>query len=171
MKLARLIVIAAALVSACACSSNQPAPERASSSTDLQAASVARIADPCKLLTQAEASEAMGASLEPGVLRRFGVITRCTFSNKRVPEQDLFLDVHNETAPESDSVLFDGYTHVPDIQHVAGIGDQALWAHSELSTRLDIFKGGRLVEVGLPRTVATMTPALEKAGKLIASRM
>lgn len=171
MKLARLIVIAAALASACACSSKKPAPEQASSSTDVQAASVARIADPCKLLTQAEASEAMGAGLEPGVLKRFGVITRCTFSNKRVPEQDLFLDVHNETAPESDSVLFDSYTHMPDIQHVSGIGDQALWAHSELSTRLDIFKGGRLVEVGLPRTVATMTPALEKTGKLIASRM
>lgn len=171
MKLARLIVIAAALASACACSSKKPAPDEANSSTDAQAASVARIADPCKLLTQAEASEAMGASLEPGVLKRFGVITRCTFSNKRVPEQDLFLDVHNETAPESDSVLFDSYTHVPDIQHVSGIGEQALWAHSELSTRLDIFKGGRLVEVGLPRQIATMTPALEKAGKLIASRM
>lgn len=171
MRLARVIVIGVAFASACACSEKKATPDQPDPATNVQPASAARIADPCKLLTQAEASEAMGAKLEPGVSRQFGVITRCTFSNKRIPEQDLFLDVHNETAPESDSALFDSYTHVPDIQHLSGIGDQALWAHSELSTRLGIFKGGRLVEVGLPRQIVTITPALDKAAKLIASRM
>lgn len=171
MKLARVIAIAVALASACACSNNKPAPEQGGPSTNVQAASVARIADPCKLLTQAEASEVLGANLDPGVLKRFGVITRCTFYNKHVSGQELFLDVHNETAPETDSALFDGYTHMPGIKPVSGIGDQALWSHDELSTRLAILKGGRMVEVGLPRTISAMTPAIEKAAKLIASRM
>jgi hypothetical protein len=81
------------------------------------------------------------------------------------------MDVHNETAPVADAVLFDSYTHMPDVKPVSGIGDQALWSHSEIGSGLDILKGGRLVQVGLPRTMTTMTPGVERAARLIASRM
>lgn len=170
MRIVRVMIIGGTLASACACSSTKAGPDQAAGTTT-QAAPILRIADPCKLLTQAEASEAIGAKLDVGQLKRFGSITRCTFYNGGATEQELFLDVHNETAPVADAVLFDSYTHMPDVRPVAGIGDQALWAHSEIATRLDILKGGRLVEVGLPRTMATLTPAVEKAARLMAGRM
>lgn len=171
MKLVRGMILATALVSACACSVSKTGPEQASGGTRAQAAAVARITDPCKLLTQAEASELIGARLEPGELKRLGIITRCAFYNKRAQQLGVFLDVHNDTAPEPDAVLFDSYTHMPNANAVSGIGDQALWSHSEIGSGLHIMKGGRLVQMGLPRTVATMTPAVEKAARLIASRM
>jgi hypothetical protein len=135
-----------------------------------EAASSARIADPCKLLTQAEASAALSAALGPGELKRMGIITRCAYSNAAA-DQKIFLDVQNETAPVTDAALFDSFTHMPDAKPVSGIGDQALWGHSEYATSLFILKGGKVVAVGLPRTVAAMTPGIEKAAKLIASRM
>ena len=159
----------------CACSGTKAGPDpTAGGSTTAQAASAARIPDPCKLLTQAEASEAIGPRLEAGELKRFGIITRCSFYNKRESDQDLFLDVQNETAPVADSVLFDSSTHGPDAKPVPGVGDQALWFHSDkrfAGSSLDILKSGRLVHVILPRTIKTVTPPVEKAAKLIASRM
>jgi len=116
---------------------------------------------PANLLTQVEASEAIGAKLGPGELKRMGIITRCTYYN-RATDQMLWLDVHNETAPEPDAVLFDSYTHMPNVKPVSGIGDQALWSHSDFGSDLDILKGGRLVLMGLPRT---MTNAYSGGGK------
>lgn len=175
MKLVRVMVVASALASTCACSGTKPGPgQPADASTAGQPASVARIPDPCKLLTQAEASEAIGAKLDAGELKQFGAITRCSFYNKQDREQELFLDVQNETATVPDAALFDASTHGPGTKPVLGIGDQALWYHSDDrfgGTSLDILKGGRFVHVILPRTIATMTPAVEKAGKLIAGRM
>ena len=169
MKLLRSMILGTALVSACACSGSKTGPEPADRTA--QAAAVARITDPCKLLTQAEASELIGAKLDPGELKRLGIITRCAFYNKAAQELGVFLDVHNESAPEPDAVLFESYTHMPNANPVSGIGDQALWSHSEIGSGLDILKGGRLVQMGLPRTIASMTPAVEKAARLIASRM
>lgn len=127
------------------------------------------IPDPCKLLTAAEASELLGAKLSPGEIKRMGVVTRCAF--RGTADQEVFLDVHNETAPESDASIFDGMTHLPDVQPVSGIGDKALWSHDKFGSKLFIMKGGKLVIVGVPSTVSALTPAVEKAGKLIASRM
>jgi hypothetical protein len=165
MKFVRVMVIGGALASACACSGTK------AGGTTAQAPSAPRIPDPCRLLTQAEASEAIGTKLDAGTLKRFGIITRCAYYNSRTREQELFMDVHNETAPVADPALFDSYTHMPDVKPVSGIGDQALWSHSEIGSGLDILKGGRLVQVGLPRTMTTMTPAVERAARVIASRM
>lgn len=176
MKLVQMMILGVALASACACSSAKPSPDQAAASgTTVQAAApAARIADPCKLLTQAEASEAISAQVGAGELKQFGIITRCSFYNKRDSQQELLLDVQNENAPVADSVLFDSSSHGPDAKPVPGIGDQALWFHSEGfggGTSLDILKGGRLVHIILPRTIKTMTPAVEKAARLIAGRM
>lgn len=178
MKLMRVIVVASAFALICACSGTTTGPTQAGDASatgqTAQAATATRIPDPCKLLTQAEASEAIGAKLDAGELKRFGAITRCSFYNKQDRDQELFLDVHNETATVPDSVLFEASTHSPDAKPVREIGEQALWYHSDDrfgGTSLDILKGGRFVHVILPRTIKTMTPPVEKAAKLIASRM
>lgn len=175
MKLMRVMTGAIALALICACSGTKAGPaQAASATTTAQPAPAARIPNPCKLLTQAEASEAIGAKVDPGELKQFGAVTRCSFYNKQDREREVFLDVHNDTATVPDSVLFEASTHSPDAKPVSGIGDQALWYHSDDrfgGTSLDILKGGRFVHVILPRTIKTLTPAVEKAGKLIASRM
>ena len=172
MKLVRVMVIGGALASACACSSTKAGPDQlAGVSATAKAAFAPRIADPCKLLTQGEASEAIGAKLQAGELKRFGPITRCEFYSKPDSEQSLLLDVRNETSQVSEATLFDSDTHNPDAKSVPGVGDQAFWFHSELGSLLEIFKAGRLVSVTLPRTMTTATPALGKAARLIASRM
>lgn len=175
MKFFQTITVLALLAAVCACSGTKnsaagPSSAAEPSSANAPAAQTARIADPCKLLTQVEASEAIGAKLGPGELRRMGIITRCTYYN-RATDQKLWLDVHNETASEPDAVLFDSYTHMPNVKPVSGIGDQALWSHTDLGSDLDILKGGRLVLMGLPPTITTITPAVEKAATLIAGRM
>lgn len=171
----KMVLLALAMGSICACSSTKAAPDQAAGAgTTVQAAPAARIADPCKLLTQAEASEAIAAQVDAGELKQFGVITRCSFYNKRDSQQELLLDVQNDKAPVADSVLFDSSSHGPDAKPVPGIGDQALWFHSEGfggGTSLDILKGGRLVHIILPRTIKTMTPAVLNAARLIAGRM
>ena len=172
MKLVRVMVIGGAFASACACSGAKPGPAQAAvAGTTAQADSAPRIADPCKLLTQAEASEAIGTKLEAGELKRFGGITRCVFYNNRDNQQLVLLDVRNESSPTSDSGDFESDSHNPNAKPVPGIEDQAFWFHNELGSSLEIFKGGRLVRVTLPRRMTTMTPALEKAARLIASRM
>lgn len=170
MKRLSVFLSLAAMLLPCACSKNKPEAQAASSA----AASPARatpIADPCTLLTQAEASAAAGVTLSPGQTRRFGVVTRCTFTDRADPSREVLLDVQNETAPVADPELFDSYTHLPDVQRVSGIGDQALWVHNEIDSEVDILKGGRLVEMKVPRSVTTMTPAITTAAKAIASRM
>ena len=87
-----------------------------------------RIADPCRLLTQAEASEAIGAKLEAGELKQFGGITRCSFYNMRDNEQGLILDVKNENSPTSDSAYFESDSHNPDAKAVSGIGSGILFS-------------------------------------------
>jgi len=110
-------------------------------------------------------------TLSPGEMRRFGIVTRCSFFYRADPSRDVLLDVQNETAPVTDAELFDSYTHMPDVQRVSGIGEQALWNHSEIGSGLDILKNGHMVEMKVPRSIATVTPPVEKAAKAIASRM
>jgi hypothetical protein len=169
MKFFQAITVLTLFAAVCACSGTKNGAAEPAS-TSAPAAQTVRIADPCKLLTQAEASEAIGAKLGPGELKRMGIITRCGYHN-RARELELFLDVHNETAPEPDAVLFDSYTHMPNVKPVSGIGEGALWSHSDFGSHLDILEGGKLVEMGLPRTLTTITPAVEKAATQIASRM
>src|SRR5215471_21819013 len=109
MKLMRVMVTAGALASVCACSGTKAGPDQATAGagTAGQAPPVSRIANPCKLLTQTEASEAIGTKLEAGELKRFGGVTRCSFYNKRDSDREVFLDVQNESAPNPDSVEFD----------------------------------------------------------------
>lgn len=175
MKKLGVVITVAAIVLPCACSKNKPeAQAPTSSAASSSAASPVRatpIADPCKLLTQAEASAAAGATLNPGETRRFGIVTRCSFFNPADPPREVLLDVQNETAPVSDSELFDSYTHMPDVQKVSGIGDQALWVHNQIDSEVDIMKGGHLVQMKVPRSIAAMTPAVENAAKAIASRI
>ena len=168
MKPFLLITGVVALAAACGCSSGKSeSPVQAASAP---AARAAPIADPCKLLTQAEAAEAIGMNVGPGETKRMGIITRCAFHDQAGQDLVIWLDVHNETAPVADPELFDSYTHL-EVKPVSGIGEQALWAHNQIGTNLSILKGGRMVEVGLPREMATITPAVEQAAKLIASRM
>lgn len=148
---------------ACGCSKSNSAesgPATAPSAPAARAAS-AKIANPCKLLTQAEASAAIGAKVGPGQLTNTGMTMRCRFFT---PSQDeLFLDA-------SGTDLFDTYAHTGAVP-VSGMGDKALWAHSEIGSWLYIVKGSNMITLGVPRTISSMTPAIQQAGKLIASRM
>lgn len=120
------------------------------------------ISDPCQLLTQAEASAAMGAPVGPGerTLPR-PAHPRCRFFTK--DQDELAIDV-------DDLALFDSYAHLGS-QPVPGIGDKALWAHNEFSTQVVIVKGNTMIDLILPRTITMMTPAIQKAARLIASRL
>lgn len=104
----------------------------------------------------------MGEKLTPGDLQHYGPATRCRFFHG--VDEDLRLDAQ-------DAALFETFTHLPDVKPVSGIGDQALWLHSEYGTFLHILNSGRLVSMGLPRRMASMTPGVEKAARLVASRM
>jgi hypothetical protein len=170
MKTVRVIVAIFVLALPCACSKKQ-ADTPATASPAAAAARPAPIADPCRLLTQDEASEAAGAKLSPGETRRFGSITRCSFFNKADPSREVMLDVQNETASVPDDQLFDSYTHMPDVHAVSGIGDQALWVHNEIASGFTILKGGHMVEMKLPRSVDPLSPPAQQAAKAIASRM
>lgn len=121
------------------------------------------ISDPCKLLTLAEASAAMGKPLVRNDVQHYGPVTRCRFFDAG-GDEPIWLDV-------ADAATFDGLTHMPGMKPVSGIGDQALWQHDELTTFVHILKGGNMVSMGLPRTLSTMTPAVTKAARLVASRM
>ena len=124
-------------------------------------ATAAPITDPCTLLTQAEATEVMGKKLGAGELTHPFMGTRCRFITPTFEE--LYLDVATPT-------LFAAYREMAGTK-VSGIGDSAIWIHSEVGSYLHIQKGTTYITLGLPKTFTTMTPAVVKAGKLIASRM
>lgn len=127
------------------------------------AAAAAPIANPCKLLTPAEASAAIGRTLVRSDVQHYGPITRCRFFDA-AGDEPLWLDA-------ADAATFEGLEHLPGVQPVVGIGDRALWQHDELATFLHILKGGDMISMGLPRTLATLTPGVQKAAKLVAGRM
>lgn len=125
------------------------------------AASAHPIADPCKLLTQAEVSAALGMKFRAGELTHPG-LPRCRFLT--ASQDEVFIDV-------VDPSMFDAYAHAPGTTPLPGIGDKALWAHDQFSSDIYIVKGGNMVTIGLPRTVSKMTPAVANVAELVASRM
>lgn len=126
-------------------------------------AAPAPISNPCRLLTIAEASVALGEPLVRSDVQHFGPIIRCRFFDAS-GDEPLWLDA-------ADAATFEGLAHLPDVEPVSGIGDRALWQHNELATFLYILKGGNMVSIGLPRTLSSLTPAVRKAAELIAERM
>lgn len=127
--------------------------------TIADAASAHPIANPCKLLTQAEVSAALSLKFGAGQLTHPG-LPRCRFLT--ASQEEVFVDA-------VDPGMFDAYAH--GATPLAGIGDKALWAHDRFSSDIYIVKGGNMVTLGLPRTITKMTPALEKLAKLVAARM
>ena len=127
------------------------------------AAAAAPISNPCKLLAPAEASAAIGRTLVRSDVQHYGPITRCRFFDA-AGDEPIWLDA-------ADAATFEGLEHLPGAKPVVGIGDRALWQHDELSTFLHILKGGNMVSMGLPRNLATPTPGVQKAAKLVAGRM
>lgn len=163
----RTMMTAVCLALLAACSPSNPsaetgAPPQAAAAPTVPAA--AAITDPCKLLSQDEASAALGERTGPGQLKQFGKLTtRCSFHAPST-QHELFLDVSNPG-------LFDAATHL-GATPVAGIGDKALWQSDAHSSFLFIEKNGRVIDMGgMPGGSATPSPAVQQAGKLIASRM
>src|SRR5579875_884241 len=165
MRIVLTCSVFAAVALMAGCSQHQgsvPATGEVAASATPTAAAAVPIADPCSLLTLAEASAAMGEAVGPGQRKQFGKLTtRCSFST--ASNDELFLDVSNPG-------LFDAAVHMGAVP-VAGIGDRALWQHDQYSSLLMIEKGGNVINMGLPHTIASPTPAVVKAGKLIAGRM
>lgn len=163
MRYSLAILLTATLAAATGCSRS---PGKTSAAPGDQAAATAHsapISDPCKLLTQAEASAAIGQTLVRHDVQHYGPITRCRFFNA-AGDEPLWLDA-------ADGSVFDGLAHLPDVKSVSGIGDRALWQHNELATFVHILKGGNMVSMGLPRAVSDMTPEVEQAAILVARRM
>jgi hypothetical protein len=159
-----------AIVLACGCSGSKPAATNSSNNAANQAAaasaatpaqSKSTIADACKLLTQSEASAVMGVKMNSGQSFHLQTGPRCRFLSKA--QDELAIDV-------IDGGLFDGYAQLADKQ-VSGMGDKAAWSHDQFGSHLFILKGGNMAAVSLPTSIATVTPAVETAGKQIASRM
>jgi len=163
MRIVLACAVSAAAVLMAGCSTQQgSAPATGQAAVSATPTAAAPIADPCRLLTQAEASDVLGAPAGPGQRKQFDKLTtRCSFST--ASNDELFLDVSNPG-------LFDAAVHMGAVP-VAGIGDRALWQHDQYSSLLMIEKGGNVINMGLPHTIASPTPAVVKAGKLIAGRM
>lgn len=164
MRYVKLFALLTSLALTASCSGS---PGNTATTLGPQAAAAQRpspsISDPCKLLTLAEASAAIGKSLVRNDVQHYGPVTRCRFFDAG-GDEPIWLDV-------ADAATFDGLAHMPGMKAVNGIGDQALWQHDELSTFVHILKGSNMVSMGLPRTFATMTPAVTKAAQLVASRI
>lgn len=158
-----LLILAPVLAVGCSRSAEQAPGPAAPADASRAAAARAPVANPCSLLSQDEASRAVGRKLVRSDLQHYGPVTRCRFFSAD-GDEPVWLDAE-------DAAVFEGLAHVPDAKPVGGIADQALWQHSETGTFLHILKGGRLISMGLPRTLAALTPEVETAAKLVAMRM
>ena len=138
-----------------------PTENASAGNMQAHAASAARIANPCRLLTQAEISAALGTRFGAGQLTNTGAGPRCRFFT--ASQHEVFIDV-------VDPALFDAYAHSADAV-LTGIGYKVLWQHTSYQSYLYILKDGNLVTVGLPRSLSVPTPAVRRLAKLIASRM
>lgn len=138
-------------------------PLERASAADVQthAPTAARIANPCRLLTQAEISAALGTRFGAGQLTNNWAGPRCRFFT--ASQHEVFIDV-------VDPSLFDAYAHSADAV-LPENGGQALWQHTSYQSYLYILKDGNLVTVGLPRSLTVPTPAVRRLAQLIASRM
>ncbi|MDQ6941274.1 MAG: hypothetical protein M3169_02030 [Candidatus Eremiobacteraeota bacterium] len=121
----------------------------------------ASAANPCALVTTAEASTAMGVSSLPGKAR-----TSSRSSSCRYYSADHTKNVFVQTIGADDMAGAGQLGGKP----VPGIGDKALWAAGSMF----IQKGGKYVQVGLYRSAASMQkmdPAIVPLAKTAAGRM
>lgn len=118
--------------------------------------------DPCKLLTQAEASAALGLKVSPGrTIKNLMDTTTCAFATPAGDD----LTIAIESPDFYNGVAANG--GVP----VQGIGAKALWLHMPWSNELYVLKDHSLVHVSFPGHATGLSPAMIMAGKQIASRM
>src|SRR5579875_2552894 len=164
MKAVGLVVAAGLLSVLAACTGSTSIS--ANSSTKGAAASKsgsASLVNPCTLLTQAEASAALGMQFEAGQMvdnKKLG--KRCRFPTGN---DELFIDISDN------SDLADSYAHLPDVVSVKGLGDKALWMPATENKLLCIVKHNILVNIGFPPSVKSLTPGARKVAELVASRM
>ena len=158
-----VLLASSALTVGCSRSAEESSATPTHASTAAARTRSAPLADPCKLLTQEEAAAAIGRSVTRSDLQHYGRVNRCRFFSAD-GDEPIWLDAE-------DAAMFDAVAHLPDAKPLSGIADQAFWQHNELSTFVHILKNGRMVSMGLPRTMSTLTPEAEKAAKLVASRM
>lgn len=161
----RTIAVLAVVAGLAGCSSSKSTATSSSGSSSSAAkgtpAAAFTIKDPCRLLTQEEASTIMGAKVGPGETHNIPPVIRCGYFTKS--QDELFLDVSGtETFDDSPAA---GFTPV------AGVGDKAAWQHDQFGSHLTIVKGPNMITLGLPPSVHMDNAAVEKFGKLIASRM
>jgi hypothetical protein len=117
--------------------------------------------DPCKLVTTAEASTAMGASSLPGKLHKGRAGSSCRYYSPD-HKMNVFVQAIGPADMQGASQLGG--------KNVSGIGDQAVWAAGSLFIR----KGGNFAQVGLYRTAGSMEhmdPQIIPLAKAAASRM
>lgn len=118
--------------------------------------------DPCKLLTQREASAAAGVQVRAGKpVPNLLDTTTCDFDT---PANDQL------TITEEPMDLYDSFA-VTGGTSIRGIGEKAQWENIFGSVHLLIVEHGRMVEVIFPQKATSLSPAMTEAGKQIASRM
>lgn len=160
----RIIAVMTVIVALAGCSNSKRTvtggPASSSSSPKASAAAFT-IKDPCRLLTQDEASTIMGAKVGPGETHNIPPVIRCGYFTNS--QDELFLDV-------SGTETFDG-SPAAGFTPVSGVGDKAAWQHDQFGSHLTIVKGPNMVTLGLPPSIHMDSAAMEKFGKLIASRM
>ncbi|HEY0396423.1 MAG TPA: hypothetical protein VGD01_18245 [Candidatus Elarobacter sp.] len=117
--------------------------------------------DPCKLVTTAEASAAMGTRSLPGAPHKGRTGSSCRYYSA-----DHKMNVFVQAIGPGD---LQGAGQLGG-KNVSGIGDQAIWASGSLFIR----KGGNFAQVGLYRSAGSMEhmdPQIVPLGKVAASRM
>jgi hypothetical protein len=153
---AGLLSVLAACTGSTSISANSP-PKGADSKSGS-----ASLANPCTLLTQAEASAALGMQFGAAEMidnKKLG--KRCRFATSG---DELFIDISDNNG------LADSYAHLPDATPVKGLGDKAVWMPGHIPI-LCIVKGNTLVNIGFPPSVKSLTPGARKVAELVASRM
>lgn len=117
------------------------------------------IADPCKLVSVAEVSEAMGRPSKPGELTHPFNGNRCRFYDATA-QYEIFLQT-------VDPALVKGV--LAEATVLPGMGDWAYWSGGAVY----VGKGDHALMIGfqLPHTLTAMTPAAEKLARAVASRM
>ena len=159
LPLAILLLAASSAIAGCHSNSSASAPAPSSSSPATTQAAVAPIANPCSLVTVDEVSEAMGRKSGPGELHDAFNGKRCNFYDP-TRQYEVFLQTVDWNLA--------GPMMTPE-NTLSGIGDKAFWLYGSIY----VLKNGHGMMVGLqlPHVMEKMTPAAEKFGKLVASRM
>jgi hypothetical protein len=125
------------------------------------AATPARAADMCALVTTAEASSAMGVASLPGKARATRRGSSCRYYSS-----DHTKNVFVQTAEGGDMI---GAGQLGG-KSLSGIGDKAIWAGGSIFVQ----KGGKVIQVGLYRSAHSMEkmdPQIVPLAKTVAGRM